>query len=45
MGNIQKITNGKKQKTNNLQKTIFKLPEKTNFFRTIFFVCNIDSFR
>jgi len=29
MGNIQEITNRKKQKTNKLQKTIFKLPDKT----------------
>jgi len=28
MGNIQEITNRKKQKTNKLKKTIFKLPDK-----------------
>jgi len=45
MGNTQKITNRKKQKTNKLKKTIFKLPEKTDFFRTIFAICNIYAFR
>jgi len=43
-GNIQEISNQKKQKTNKLKKTIFKLPEKTDSIRAIFFVCDIYSF-
>ncbi len=45
IGNIQEITNRKKQKTNKLKKTFFKLPEKTDFIRVIFFVRNVYSFR